>query len=305
MKLEIKNISKQYGKKTVLQGVSQEFSGGVYGLLGPNGAGKTTLLNIIATVLKASAGTICYEQKNVFDDLAGYHSMVGYLPQKIGFYTHFTGYDMMKYMHYLKGGDRKNTRQIDELLQRVNLYDVKDNKIATYSGGMKQRVIIAMALACNPDLLLADEPTTALDVTIQAQVLDLIAELRQKYNTAMLLITHDMGVVAQTCDQVAVIYAGNIIEYGTKEQIFDHPSHPYTIGLFGAIPSMSEDEEWLHPIEGLPPDPSDLPSGCAFHPRCEYACEECKKESIAMYQTEDGHQCRCCRLGQIRKGEEK
>ncbi|HCX91917.1 MAG TPA: hypothetical protein DGZ34_04530, partial [Lachnospiraceae bacterium] len=140
MKLEIKNISKQYGKKTVLQGVSQEFSGGVYGLLGPNGAGKTTLLNIIATVLKASAGTICYEQKNVFDDLAGYHSMVGYLPQKIGFYTHFTGYDMMKYMHYLKGGDRKNTRQIDELLQRVNLYDVKDNKIATYSGGMKQRL---------------------------------------------------------------------------------------------------------------------------------------------------------------------
>ena len=131
MKLEIKNISKQYGKKTVLQGVSQEFSEGVYGLLGPNGAGKTTLLNIIATVLKASAGTICYEQKNVFDDLAGYHSMVGYLPQKIGFYTHFTGYDMMKYMHYLKGGDRKNTRQIDELLQRVNLYDVKDNKIAT------------------------------------------------------------------------------------------------------------------------------------------------------------------------------
>ena len=162
-----------------------------------------------------------------------------------------------------------------------------------------------MALACNPDLLLADEPTTALDVTIQAQVLDLIAELRQKYNTAMLLITHDMGVVAQTCDQVAVIYAGNIIEYGTKEQIFDHPSHPYTIGLFGAIPSMSEDEEWLHPIEGLPPDPSDLPSGCAFHPRCDYACEECKKEPIAMYLTEDGHQCRCCRLGQIKKGEEK
>ena len=174
-----------------------------------------------------------------------------------------------------------------------------------FSGGMRQRVVIAIAVACNPQILICDEPTTALDVTIQAQVLDLIAELRQKYNTAMLLITHDMGVVAQTCDQVAVIYAGNIIEYGTKEQIFDHPSHPYTIGLFGAIPSMSEDEEWLHPIEGLPPDPSDLPSGCAFHPRCEYACEECKKESITMYQTEDGHQCRCCRLGQIRKGEEK
>ena len=162
-----------------------------------------------------------------------------------------------------------------------------------FSGGMKQRVLIAMALACEPALLIADEPTTALDVTIQAQVLDLMRDLKAKFNMSMLMITHDFGIIAEICDRVAVMYAGRIIESGTLEDVFDNHYHPYTRGLFESIPDTSKKQTKLRPIPGLMPNPADLPKGCAFHPRCEYATEKCSKEIPCVRQVDSTHTVAC------------
>lgn len=162
-----------------------------------------------------------------------------------------------------------------------------------FSGGMKQRVVIAIALACQPDLIIADEPTTALDVTIQAQVLQMMKDLQKKLGTAMLLITHDFGVVADICDRCLVVYAGEIVESGNLEHIFDNPMHPYTKGLFGSLPNLEIDTERLNPIKGLMPNPMDLPSYCSFYDRCEYATECCKSCNPKLVEVEPGHMVRC------------
>ena len=165
-----------------------------------------------------------------------------------------------------------------------------------FSGGMKQRVVIATALACNPRLLIADEPTTALDVTIQAQVLDMIRNLQAKMNTAMILITHDLGVVAEVCSKVAVIYASEIVEYGTLDQIFLNTKHPYTLGLFGSLPSITQTTRRLKSINGLVPNPADLPPYCSFYDRCEHRCEDCKNGEPGYFEAEPGHFVRCKRF---------
>lgn len=186
-----------------------------------------------------------------------------------------------------------------EMLKMVGITQERyDEYPFQFSGGMKQRVVIAMALACNPVLLLADEPTTALDVTIQAQVLDMISDLKKRLGTSMILITHDLGVVAEMCDNVAIVYAGDIVEYGTKKDIFKNPKHPYTLGLFKSLPSLVTDEPRLHPIEGLPPDPSDLPVGCAFAPRCAYATEKCHAEKPSRVDISESHSCKCFKMMQ-------
>ena len=185
-------------------------------------------------------------------------------------------------------------RRAAEILQMVGIPAERMNEYPhQFSGGMKQRVVIAIALACSPKLIIADEPTTALDVTIQAQVLELMHNLQEKLGTAMLLITHDLGVVAGNCDKVAIMYAGQIVEIGSLEDVYDRTAHPYTKGLFGSLPSLSTKSKRLNPIHGLMPDPADLPSGCPFHPRCPECTEECKKCMPKATELSEGHIVRC------------
>jgi len=165
------------------------------------------------------------------------------------------------------------------------------------SGGMRQRVMIAMALSCNPALLIADEPTTALDVTIQAQILKLISELRKKFNTSVLLITHDLGVIAKTCDNVALMYAGYMVEYTDVHTFFKKPMHPYAQALMKSIPRLDTDTERLKIIQGLVPNLLDLPEGCPFHPRCEYCFEPCTKKLPPLLQIGQHHWVRCYLVG--------
>ena len=187
------------------------------------------------------------------------------------------------------------TRAID-LLRKVGIPS-PEARVRDYphqmSGGMRQRVMIAMALACNPKLLIADEPTTALDVTIQAQILDMINQLKRKNNTSMLLITHDLGVVAQNCDDVAIVYAGEIVEVGSIKDVYREKLHPYTSGLFGSVPSLSSTERRLRAIDGMMPDPTKLPGGCKFYERCPRAAERCRSELPALVEYGPGHKVRC------------
>ncbi len=321
--LEVNDLVVEYFTKEqvvhAVNGVSFTLDKGTtLGLVGETGAGKTSICKAILRILpdvgaRVPAGEIKLEGK----DLLKIHEkeMRAVRGSKIAmiFQDPMTALNPVQRVGdqiaevvslHMEGNKETFRKRAEEMLEMVN---IPKERYADYphqfSGGMKQRVVIAIALACNPELLLADEPTTALDVTIQAQVLKLIAELRDRLGTSMILVTHDMGIVATHCDTVAVVYAGSIVEYGTKEQIFDHPSHPYTIGLFGAIPNMNVDEEWLHAIDGLPPDPSNLPKGCPFNPRCPYATDECRGERIKPQTTPDGHMCVCCHIDEVLKGE--
>lgn len=187
-------------------------------------------------------------------------------------------------------------RKTAEMLELVGIPAFRMHEYPhQFSGGMKQRVVIAIALACSPKLIIADEPTTALDVTIQAQVLELMHNLQQRLGTSMLLITHDLGVVAENCDKVAIMYAGEIVESGTLEDVFDRTAHPYTRGLFNSLPNISEKTDRLKPIKGLMPDPANLPSGCPFHPRCPVKLERCESEKPENIELSPSHFVKCVR----------
>ena len=320
--LSIKDLVVEYTSDgqivQAVNGVSFDLQKGrTIGLVGETGAGKTTIAKTIMRILPDRAahirgGQVLLDGKDLLttseEEMRKVRgdkiSMVFQDPMTALNPTMRVGDQIAEVIiHHNDISQAESEKRAGQMLEMVGIPAARYREYPhQFSGGMKQRVVIAMALACTPDILLADEPTTALDVTIQAQVLDMINDLKQKNNTSMILITHDLGVVAQVCDDVAVIYAGQIVERGSKEQVFDHPHHPYTIGLFGAIPSMNVDEEYLHPIDGLPPDPSNLPKGCPFNPRCPYATDACRKGAIGEVQTPDGHWCRCVNLDQVKEG---
>lgn len=207
--------------------------------------------------------------------------------------------------HHTRLPEKEAILKAREMLETVGIPGERGAEYPhQFSGGMKQRVVIAMALACSPQLLIADEPTTALDVTIQAQVLEMMRQLRQTYQMSMLMITHDLGIVAETCDNVAIVYAGRIVECGTLEDIFEHTLHPYTKGLFDSLPNLEDRAARLKPIPGLMPDPSNLPEGCVFCDRCAYAGEQCaRKKPERVYRTKEHYvECHLYQQGAI--GEE-
>ena len=201
-------------------------------------------------------------------------------------------------MRYRKLNKKQAREEAIEALRKVGIPSPEkrlDQYPHEFSGGMRQRVLIAMALCCKPKLLIADEPTTALDVTIQAQVLEMMRDLKEKYGTAMILITHDLGVVAEVCNNVAIMYAGQIVESGTLDDIYSAPQHPYTIGLFRSIPDLTSKQRRLEIIPGIMPDPSNLPKGCNFCTRCQYATERCKQEKPPVAQLSKSHAVLCWR----------
>ncbi|MCC8049350.1 MAG: ABC transporter ATP-binding protein [Clostridiales bacterium] len=286
--------------------------GHTLGLVGETGAGKTSIAKAIMRILpdfsaKVTSGKVILDGTDILQisekemrKLRGKNISMIFQDPMTALNPVMRVVDQIAEVirEHHKTSAAEATAEAIRMLKKVGIAEDRAREYPhQFSGGMKQRVVIAMALACDPDLLLADEPTTALDVTIQAQVLDMINDLKQEYDTAMIMITHDLGVVAEVCDDVAVIYAGEVIEMGSKEDIFDEVAHPYTIGLFGSLPDLNVDVDRLSPIEGLPPDPTDLPHGCKFCPRCSYAEEACRENEVALTEITPGHWCRCRKPG--------
>lgn len=318
--LEIKDLSVQY--KTDLEtvyavnGISFSLNHGeTLGIVGETGAGKTTTALAITRLLpdrtaRITSGQIFFNGRDLLKHSepemrhirGGQISMIFQDPMTALNPVITIGAQIAEslLLHNEEGRSREEIElRVNESLEMVGIPASRKNEYPhQFSGGMKQRVIIAIALACNPQLLIADEPTTALDVTIQAQVLAMMNELQRRLGTALIMITHDLGIVAETCDNVSVMYAGEIIEYGTMEQIFSGTSHhPYTVGLFCSIPDLEGDSKRLSPIDGLMPDPTNLPAGCKFSPRCPDCMEICTLVQPSVVEKE-GHKIRCHKFTQ-------
>lgn len=284
-------------------------------LVGETGAGKTTtalsVLRLIASPPgKIVSGRILYEGENLLEKPEAQMRRIRGKQISMIFQDPMTALNPVlrvqdQIAEIIRIHDKcSKSEAVERALDMLSMVGIAPDRGSDYphqfSGGMKQRVVIAIALACKPRLLLADEPTTALDVTIQAQILEMISLLREKLNTAMLLITHDLGVVADICDKVAIMYAGEIVEFGTLEQVYENTLHPYTKGLFGSLPNLNKKVRRLQPIMGLMPDPAALPKGCKFHPRCPQAMPECAERCPATRDMGGGHMVRCLKYEGVR-----
>ena len=310
--LDVQNLTIHYlTEDSIVRAVNDvSFSiadGETLGLVGETGAGKTTTALGVMRLIpsppgKIVSGRIMYYGEDLLQKpmshmreiRGGEISMIFQDPMTALNPVLRVSEQIAEVIRHHGHGALESEKLALEMLEKVGIPASRGRDYPhQFSGGMKQRVVIAMALACRPKLLLADEPTTALDVTIQAQILDMMRELKNELGTSMLLITHDLGVVAETCDSVAVMYAGEIVEYGSLEDIFDHTLHPYTVSLFGALPSLEKKLDRLQAIAGLMPDPANLPQGCPFHPRCPQADASCEQCAPAYTEVTPGHFVRC------------
>ena len=324
--LSVENLQVQFqtkkGINTAVDGVSFSVEKGrILGIVGESGCGKSvtsmSILQLLGSNARISGGSIKLDGKELIglpekemcrirgNDIA----MIFQDPMTALNPTLTIGTQLMEpiMLHQNCGKKEAWTRAVD-VLKRVGIA-APEKRMKEYphqlSGGMRQRVMIAMAVSCEPRLLIADEPTTALDVTIQAQILELMCELREKMGTAIMLITHDMGVVAETADDVLVLYAGKAVEYGSIEDIFERPKHPYTQGLLSAIPRITKERKPLSTIEGMVPNPVERIKGCRFWPRCPKACDRCRKEEPPVFSVGEDRQVRCWLYAQADNGSQE
>ena len=298
------------GEVKALNGVSFAMNqGDVLGIVGESGSGKSvtaySVMGLTAYPGKLVGGTVWFNGHEIenmkekdFRKIRGNEVSIIFQDPMTSLNPVYTiGNQIVEVIRLHTDKNKADAwARAKELLELVGINE-PEKRLKQYphelSGGMRQRVMIAIALACEPKLLIADEPTTALDVTIQAQILHMIEELKRERNTSMILITHDLGIVVEMCSKVAIMYAGEIVESGTVEDIYGARQHPYTIGLFDSVPNLEDEQERLTPINGLMPDPVNLPKGCKFHPRCPYATERCKKEQPANVEVSSGHFVQC------------
>ena len=312
--LEVRDLHTSFftpvGEVKAVNGISFNLDHGkVLGIVGESGSGKSvtaySVMQILEKTGKIVSGSIKFDGQELVN--AGEKVMKTIRGNKISIIfqdpmtslnpTYTIGKQLMEAIMLHTPRNKKQARErAVEMLRLVNINE-PEKRMNQYpfefSGGMRQRIMIAMALACEPDILIADEPTTALDVTIQAQILELMQSLQKELGMAIIMITHDLGVVAQMCDEVIVMYAGSICEQGTADEIFYNPKHEYTKGLMRSIPTVDNDDEKLEPISGTPIDLLNMPKGCPFAPRCDAAMKICLRERCQRIQINDDHQAAC------------